>query len=457
MALPAILIEGSRARKRTMSQTKEEIVLFLKERSIFRVLNEKVLAGITQLFEKLHCGPGHIVFKQGDEADAIYVILDGSVEVLEDGHSPKVLAYLTSGDCFGEMGIIHDSLRNATVRVPEEAVLLKLPRKAFEELQTYFPEITREVTEVINRRLSGKLPISTPGLQGNLAFFDLPTVIQTVVGSRQTGILKLSGRAGKPVADVAVRAGKIVYARFLHLTGEHAIYELLTRAEPLDFVFDQRRDLDPSISVDKTISEREPYKLLMEGARRSDELPKLLRALEWPGGVPLRGTKTPDWSKVGEETAAVGKKLWLLVEVGLNVKNLADKLPYDRYTILGTLEELKAQGLIKGKYAKSEEIEAPVSVAPIFGALNQVTTGLSLILGKDQVRAALTQALAYSSKKHPLLASLKIHPETATLDLRSAAPEVSQSKTSRESLEDLTSTFLKLASQLPLPSIKSSH
>src|SRR5271169_4241020 len=100
-----------------MIQTKEEIVQFLRERSIFRVLSERVLAGITQLFEEVRCGPGYVVFRHGEEADAIYIILDGSVEVLEEGNPPRVLAYLTSGDCFGEMGIIHDSKRNATVRV----------------------------------------------------------------------------------------------------------------------------------------------------------------------------------------------------------------------------------------------------------------------------------------------------------------------------------------------------
>lgn len=412
------------------------------------MLSERVLLGITQLFEEIRCGPGHVVFKQGEEADSIYIILDGSVEVLESGDPPKVLAYLTSGDCFGEMGIIHDSKRSATVRVPEEAILLKLPRKAFEELQTYFPEVTREVTEVINRRLSGKLPFSTPGLQGNLAFFDLPTVIQTVLGSRQTGVLKLSGRAGKPVADVTVKQGKIIHASFLHLTGEHAIFELLTRNEPLNFVFDQRRDIDPAVSIDRSLAEKEPYKLLMEGARRSDELPKLMRALEWPGGVPLRGTKNPDWSKLKEETAVICRKLWLLVEVGLSVKHLSEKLPYDRYTVLGTLEDMRECGLIKGKTAKSEEIEAPVSVAPIFAALNLITSNLGLILGKEVVRHALVTALAQSSKKYPLLDSLKVHPETATLDLRSASPAVSQSKTSRESLEDLTTTFLRLAAQI---------
>ncbi|GEM_PF-1293563 len=431
-----------------MIQTQEEIVQFLKERSILRVLEERIIGGLLPLFEEITCGPGHVVFKQGDEADAIYIIVEGSVEVIDDRQPPRVLAYLTSGDCFGEMALLQDTQRTATVRVPEEAVLLKLPRKAFEELQAYFPEITREVTEVINRRLSGKLPLSTPGLQGNLAFFDLPTVIQTVSGSRQTGVLKLTGRASKPVAEIAVKQGKIVHASFLHLTGEFAIYELLARNESLDFVFDQRRELDPSIPTDRSIADKEPYKLLMEGARRADELPKIMRELGWPGGVPAPVSRQPDWTKIRSEDLAVARKIWLLVEVGLSVKQIADKLPYDRYTLLFTLKLMKERGILRGKYAVSEEIEAPSSVAPLVEALNMVSANLAPILGKDQTRNALVKSLVEASQSYPILASLKVHPDNATLDVRSAGPELSQSKQAKEAIRRLAQTFLRLSSEL---------
>ncbi len=431
-----------------MIHTKDEIVVFLKERSIFRVLSEQVLSGIAPLFELSPCGPGHVVFRQGDASDAIYVILDGSVQVLDEGPPPKVLAYLTAGDSCGEVGVMQDCKRESTVRVPEEALLLKLPRKAFEELQTYFPAITRQVNDVLNRRITGNLPVSTPGLQGNLAFFDLPTVIQTVSNSRQTGVLKLSGRAGKPIATLSIRQGKIVSASFLHLTGEHAVFELLARSEPLDFVFEQQAELDRCLPADKILSSAEPYKLLLEGARRADKLPQLMRDLDWSGGIPLRSTKTPDWSCLKEESIAVAKKLWLLIEVGLSIKHLCDKLPFDRYTILTTLDEMRECGLTRGKQAGSTGSEAPASVAPIFAALNLAAANLALILGKEDLRKALCAALAQSAQRYPLLSSLKVHTDAATLDLRSALPEVSQSRASVESLEDLTITFLRLASQI---------
>lgn len=136
------------------------------------------------------------------------------------------------------------------------------------------------------------------------------------------------------------------------------------------------------------------------------------------------------------------------MEVGLNVKTLCDKLSYDRYTVLFTLTRMRECQFIKSKYAKAEPVEAPNTVAPAFAALNTAAANLALILGKDEVHAALVAALSQSSRKYPLLASLKVHPESAALDLRDALPEVSQSKTTKASLEELTTTFLRLASQI---------
>jgi hypothetical protein len=433
-----------------MGAENQELVDFLKDRSILKVLDERVLYGIAKLFEEIHCGPGQVVFKEGDLADAFYIIRDGSVQVQQND---KVIAYLTTGDCFGEMGLLHDSERNATVRVPEEAHILRLPRKAFMELQNYFPEVTNEVTKVINRRLAGKLPFSSPGLQGNLAFFDLPTVIQTVVGSRQTGVISLRGRGAKLVAQVYVKQGKLTHASFSHLTGEYALFELLTRNEPLDFVFEQMRDLDSSQPTDKVLSAKEPHMLLIEGARRSDELPNLMRTLGWPDALFRHKIKNPDYAKtVSNENATLARKIWLLLEVGLSLQDLTAKLPADRFAVLSTIQEMLDGAMITS--GTTEEHPIPVvpmqqapQVATMVTALNEVSINLATIIGKERVREIMSKALQESSRRFANLSSLKMHPENVTLDVRSASPDVSGSDTSVRSVEDLTYTFLRMVAR----------
>jgi hypothetical protein len=77
-------------------------------------------------------------------------------------------------------------------------------------------------------------------------------------------------------------------------------------------------------------------------------------------------------------------------------------------------------------------------------ALNEVSINLATIIGKEKVRELLAKALQESSKRFSNLSSLKMHPENVTLDVRLAAPDVSQSQTSVRSLEDLTYTFLRM-------------
>lgn len=49
-------------------QEREELVKFLKERSIFRLLDDQIIHGLSLSLAEKHCGPGHIVFKEATRA-----------------------------------------------------------------------------------------------------------------------------------------------------------------------------------------------------------------------------------------------------------------------------------------------------------------------------------------------------------------------------------------------------
>jgi CRP-like cAMP-binding protein len=72
--------------------------------------------------------PGVEVVTQGDEGDRFYVIADGEVDVIADGVH---LATLQRGDGFGEIALMYDVPRTATVRTQNEARLYALEREDF--------------------------------------------------------------------------------------------------------------------------------------------------------------------------------------------------------------------------------------------------------------------------------------------------------------------------------------
>jgi len=94
----------------------------------------KLLAFTCEVFEY---ETGEYLFKQGEATDAIYVILQGEVEILEmTGESPLVLATKSTGDLFGEMAVLTGEPRSASVRTISKVEALKLPNERFLELIT---------------------------------------------------------------------------------------------------------------------------------------------------------------------------------------------------------------------------------------------------------------------------------------------------------------------------------
>ena len=76
-------------------------------------------------------GPGEDVIRQGDVGETFYVVQSGQLEVLRDG---AAVATLRAGDHFGEIALLHDVPRTATVRALTPARLFALPRAAFDRV-----------------------------------------------------------------------------------------------------------------------------------------------------------------------------------------------------------------------------------------------------------------------------------------------------------------------------------
>lgn len=95
-----------------------------------------------------------VIFKQGDQADAFYVIVDGQAEVWQTGlydDEPKKVATLVTGDSFGEDALVISGTRNASIHMTSDSRLLKCDKADFQELVA-----TRCIDEVE--------PVSVPAL-----------------------------------------------------------------------------------------------------------------------------------------------------------------------------------------------------------------------------------------------------------------------------------------------------
>ncbi|MGE5200297.1 MAG: cyclic nucleotide-binding domain-containing protein [Rhodospirillaceae bacterium] len=97
---------------------------------------------------------GETVFRQGDFPDRLYLIGKGEAEVTKDvpGAAPVTLARLGPGEFFGEIGIIGNSPRTATVRAATDLETLSIHRDHFTSLLAYLPAWKERVFDDYRRR-----------------------------------------------------------------------------------------------------------------------------------------------------------------------------------------------------------------------------------------------------------------------------------------------------------------
>jgi Cyclic nucleotide-binding domain len=109
---------------------------------------------------------GEDVVHQGDVADRFYVIDDGHADVLGDGHLVRTLG---PGDCFGEIALLRDTTRTATVRAQTELRLVTLERIDFLFAVTGYASSAVEAESLSRERLNAFTPAEIHGPPAELA------------------------------------------------------------------------------------------------------------------------------------------------------------------------------------------------------------------------------------------------------------------------------------------------
>jgi CRP-like cAMP-binding protein len=94
-----------------------------------------------------------IIFAQGDLGDSVYVIEEGECEVLcERKGEQELLATLSGGECFGEMALLSDRTRSATIRARTTLKVLIIPKADFNKLRQSVPAFGNVFTELVKQR-----------------------------------------------------------------------------------------------------------------------------------------------------------------------------------------------------------------------------------------------------------------------------------------------------------------
>ena len=131
----------------------EEVEL-LRRIPLFAKIDPTRLKLLAFTSDRVKFDPGQVVFEQGEGGDYAYVIIEGEADISVNTPSgPLSVATLKEHELVGEIAILCDVPRTATVTATGELVALQISKDLFYRLVTEFPEMAIEIMRDLARRL----------------------------------------------------------------------------------------------------------------------------------------------------------------------------------------------------------------------------------------------------------------------------------------------------------------
>ncbi len=130
----------------------------LRDVPFFSGLSKRELATVAQQIDEVEVDAGAVLATEGDFGHEVFVIMDGTAEVLR-GDAP--IAELGPGEFFGEMALLDEDRRTATVKAISPMKLLVMTRTSFRSIDRTMPQIHAAVAQAISQRRAAPQPATT--------------------------------------------------------------------------------------------------------------------------------------------------------------------------------------------------------------------------------------------------------------------------------------------------------
>lgn len=125
---------------------------------LFHGLDSASLRALADGLEWQTLPGGHVLFRQGDEADALYVVLSGMLGAYKrEAEGERQIGLIDAGETVGEMALLSGQPRVATVRALRDTELVKLSRAVFDQLALEHPRATLHVAKLAVQRLESAM------------------------------------------------------------------------------------------------------------------------------------------------------------------------------------------------------------------------------------------------------------------------------------------------------------
>ena len=147
--------------------TETDKLQFLQKTELFSELPETELKSICQIASEVAYPADATLFEEGDEGDSLYLIVNGEVSIIKAG--TEVLFFNEKGYCLGEIALIDNKPRSATVKTVKSTQFLRITRHDFYNAMLREPRIGSGLFRVLNDKIRRDLEIQMSAIRKEIA------------------------------------------------------------------------------------------------------------------------------------------------------------------------------------------------------------------------------------------------------------------------------------------------
>jgi CRP-like cAMP-binding protein len=314
-------------------------------------LKEKKLLG--EALVSKHFSEGEILYSEGAPASCLYLIRKGEIHVRRG----DITRIFERGDVLGAEEVFSQMPRWGEARVVADCTCYELSEARLSvDLPQLFVFLSRKLAQLALRLAAplaalqpvvSKAPIADTDalLHGRLDAMGLVAVFQFMEYTSKSGIMLVEDESGQVTGEFDFDAGHVTQARFRHLNGEEAIWQILLRDIGGSFrLLDRRESIRAEGNGVNPRALPEGFAksgFLLEALRKKDEFELLLAQMPsptarlHPAGTPVNLSKLDDFQRpIAENIAA-------FVQDGpVSVGELAEKMPVNEHAFYTVLQAL---------------------------------------------------------------------------------------------------------------------
>src|SRR5919199_473025 len=140
--------------RKASAEPKVSVMEFLRQLALFSGLTDAELQQLISMGQEVAVEPGDVLMREGDPGDSLYVIISGDVEVTkQSGSSEVVIARRGTGDVIGEMSLLDQAPRSATVRALTHGRMFTINQESFNNLLAGSPSAAPAILRTVTSRL----------------------------------------------------------------------------------------------------------------------------------------------------------------------------------------------------------------------------------------------------------------------------------------------------------------